>query len=362
MKISIVFFLFSSVAFSQESFFLNYNVKKDNEIVLEAFYKFINIKDVERSSLLWNKSQFFEYPDNDFLDISRNAINHNMTILSTSKIEENKYNLKVAWIKNNNGYGNLYAIYNLTVKNDNGKVSFENVLDENVKDFVINQVSEIKYLSYKGHKFNFENAQSMIDFNTEIATFFSTDKKRFTYILCKSMEDLKKVRGFDFDPMMVEDNQIGGEAFPHDNLIFAGNNSEFYPHEVVHLYTYSNFKRIHIIIDEGIATYFGGSKGLNYKKHLINLRKHIEKNKINIFEKLFNSNNKYLVNETTSLNYSIGALLCDLAIRKKGKKALFKLMNSGVSDNELIKSIESIFNVKKENFNSFIEKELLYYD
>lgn len=367
MKLVFLIFIgWSSLSYSQvkNNFFLNYTLKKNNSTdVLDKFYEYINIPLNERdNTTFWVKSNFFKYPETDILDIIRNAKNHKITILSFNNIDDKRSVIKIAWIKTSNDYGNLYAIYNIYAIKNNNEILFENVLDFNVLDFKNFNLDEIKYVTYKEHIFNYTDAKKMLDFNKKMSLFFEKETINFTYFLCRDMNHFKRIRGFDFDKMMVEQNQSGGETFPADNVIFAGNNSEFYPHEVVHLYTFKYFSNIHKMIDEGIATYFGGSKGIQFKEHINKLKNHLNENDLNIYDKLFKESEQYVLDDTSSLWYTIGALLCDLSLKKQGKEALLQLMNSGKTDEELLLTVEKIFKIKRENLDYFIKNELQNYE
>ena len=90
----------------------------------------------------------------------------------------------------------------------------------------------------------------------------------FKYFIFENYEDLMNNKGFDFEVDMYLGLNYGGEAYPEQKIIFSGNNSAYYPHELVHLYTHQQFNNIHYIIDEGIATLLGGSQGSNFSEYM----------------------------------------------------------------------------------------------
>ncbi|SHM42898.1 hypothetical protein [Flavobacterium xanthum] len=170
MKLLFLIFIgWCSFSYSQEknNFFLNYTLKKNNSTdVLDKFYEFINVPlNNSVNATLWVESKFFKHPENDILDVIYNAKNHKITILAINTIDDKRSLVKIAWIKSSNGYGNLYAIYNLFAVKINNKILFENVLDFNVKNFKIFNVDEIEYVTYKEYFFNHNNAKKMVNFN-----------------------------------------------------------------------------------------------------------------------------------------------------------------------------------------------------
>lgn len=166
-----------------------------------------------------------------------------------------------------------------------------------------------------------------------------------------------QIRGFDFDSLMYQDSKTGAATFPFKKIIFSGNDSAYYPHEVVHLYLYKYFPYTNNIINEGFATYLGGSQGMDYKAHLHILKEHLKHNKVDVFKELV-TESQYTVTDKVSLKYSVGALLCDLALKKCGKQGLITLLDSGKSNEDLMLTLESLFGITKSEFNGFIEKEL----
>lgn len=363
----IILFLISVSCFSQNKNILykNYSIEKSDSIKetinsLEIYINSIKDDDFNKSNF-WSKSSYFNNPSIDLLITNADAKGHKIVLLAVNRFDSKRDLIKIAFIKSESEKTNLYAIYNFLFNKK--EHLFENIIDENAKKYNVYVDEKIKYLIYPEHIFDKINSDKMKNFNTEIAFFFEKDELYFTYFLCKNMFEYRKIRGYDFDFEMVAENQIGAETFPADNLIFSGNNSEFYPHELVHLYTYHYFNNINPIINEGIATYFGGSKGLDFKKHIAKLKKYLQSDEINLYDKLFDNNNQqYVLDDTTSLWYTIGAILCDIAIKKYGKTGLFELMNSGTTNEELLQSIEKIFGVKRDAFDSFVKNEINSYE
>jgi hypothetical protein len=156
------------------------------------------------------------------------------------------------------------------------------------------------------------------------------------------------------------DSKTGGAAFVQSKIIFGANDSEYYPHEVVHLYLYEYFPYANDIIEEGLATYLGGSLELDYKKHLQTLKVHLKSHKVDVLKELL-AESHYTLTDRTSLMYSVGALICDLAVKKCGKQGLITLLDSGKSNEDLLLTLEGLFAIDRSGFNDFIERELRNY-
>ena len=56
--------------------------------------------------------------------------------------------------------------------------------------------------------------------------------------------------------------------------------------------------------------------------------------------------------------YVIGAILCDKALRDGGLEKLKKILNYGLSDEELLLMIEKELNIKKNNLNTYFRSRI----
>ena len=171
-----------------------------------------------------------------------------------------------------------------------------------------------------------------------------------------------QIMGYDFTPESHTTSQSGAICNPSNRCIFAGNGTEYYPHEVVHLYTNplwgKNGFYYHSWFDEGIATLFGGSRGYPLEWHLAKLKTYLEQNQqeaLSDITKLSTvPNGEFL----TEYNYAIGGLICKRIYENKGMEGLFDLLKSGSSDEDFYKAIEKYLGVKKADFGTFIRNEL----
>ena len=337
-------------------------VQKENDSIISRFNECINSNKRSDYRKFWDRSDttFFKTPYVDLYNIINfDYPTYKPTIIAIQKLND-KYLFKIALMGEPEGFNSLYVIYNLYVmKNNKGEFVFQNPLNETLKEWNTKIVENIKYYYNSNSTIDEKEVANQIDFETELITFLEVDKIEYKYIVCKNSHESLSVLGYDYEDSMFFTNQEGGITFSNQKVIFAGNNKATYHHEVTHIYTFEHFPEINIIIDEGFATYLGGSKGLSYKEHIKVLNEYISKNKISLSEYLFDTQKRYTVlNDSTTILYSSGALLCDLAYKKGGKEKLFDLMNGGRSDRELKSTIEDIFNIDIANFDRFIENEL----
>ena len=335
-------------------------IHKENDTIIKTFEKCINSSKLYEYSDYWQESDtlIFKYAYDDlWFSINTNYPAYTPTIMSIQKQKKDKYLVKIAIMGSPERFNSLSSIYNFyAVREKGGKFKFKNVITDNLKKWNTTAVENIKYILPPNKKLNRAEIEKQIDFENNLISKFGFEKINYTYISCNSVYDFMKLRGYDYEDSMFLNSQKGGQAFSSQKLIFSGNNSEYYPHELVHLYAHKYFKNINLTINEGLATYLGGSKELDYLEHIKILKEYLTIKKIDLFEYLFDDEKKYtIIGNVSSIRYSAGALLCDLADKQN---LLNQLLNSGKSDEELISTIENIFDIKRKDFNSFIKQKL----
>lgn len=338
----------------------NFATKDEYKNIIEGLKNFLKSKNSNpTNNPLWENDDFFSYPFLDILNVEEEKQgNFKPTLLAITKTDDiDEYIIKIGWFSYETETGiETKLIYNFLANKINGKYLFKNILNNNVKNWNKINIEAITFYHSPAFNFKRDNALSFNRINNELATYFDTDKISFTFFVCETNKSIMTLLGFDFEPTMFYSNQNGSVTYPHDNLIFSGNNSETNKHELIHLYTYKLFKNKNRIIDEGIATYLGGSKGLSYEYHLIKLKNHIQKNEINLAEELFNNN--YVIDQDTSLMYTMGAFICDLVEKKGGKKLLFELLNSGENNEDLIFFLTKTFKINKQELDVFFKTKI----
>jgi hypothetical protein len=367
----LIFFLTFCSCFSQEIpklnnlkinksyFFTEQSKEKQNNILVFLDDLFgLDVDDLNKRNYWVKKNDMvlkLPFSDFNYIELRRKGFsNYIPLILSIDEVINQNYKIKIAWINYSIEKPELLAIYNF-IYNRDGKL--ENFLNFDLENYRKYEVGKINFHCKDCNLFNHEDANKLNVFNRFIADFFEIEPLEFDYFIFQDYTELMKAKGFDFETDMYLNNDYGAESYPWDKLILSGNASAYYPHEVVHLYTYEKFHRIHTLVDEGIATYFGGSMGLSFEEHIKLLKKYLIGNEVDFYDRIFESKVALNINNTTSLKYLIGAILCNYAIKSQNKTKLFTLLNSGRSDFELLNVLEKLYNIRKENFNEFIVNE-----
>lgn len=238
-------------------------------------------------------------------------------------------------------------IYNLVADYSDGKVlfsSFLNTIDDKWKRITEDDV--VYFISPNRHSFDGKDIKKQIDFNRTLGTFFNLEQIPYTYYSASSVEEFFNIQGFQYHPMMYADS-TGGVVL--HNVIISANDSEFYPHEVCHLYIKKRIPNIDNYFDEGLATYLGGSGKLTYIDYLQKIKANPSRyDFIKIFKQDIFDNS--LWEPDLPINYIVSAILCDYAIKKTGKDQFFKTLNSKKDKFIILNEL----GIKESDFNKVI--------
>lgn len=334
---------------------------KINQTIIETLTEFLKTKN---SSLIVNKNwspsdfQKFIYPYLDIYNIENSRYGKDffkptlMEIIPTEKL--NQRIVKIAFIGHNNETqeNQLKSIYNLIANIYQEKVLFSRYLDYITQNWKTETKGSLTYKISPNKIINeteIANQQKDID---KICNFFQCEPIAITYYSCINPKELFEIKGFDYNPMMYID-KTGGLA-DYGNIIFSGNNSEIYTHEIVHIYTNNLFPKINKFIDEGIATYIAGSGKFDYEWHREKFDKFLTENKNFDFTEHIDPYERLYFEGETSIPYLTAALILERTKRVYGDKKIIELLKS---EKEFWQTL-SLVGLTHENINEELRKEI----
>ena len=222
------------------------------------------------------------------------------------------------------------------------------------------QVGTIRYSIHPEHRFDSTQAKRMAAFNQRMAEYFDTEAIAFDYVVANNTTQLNQLLGYDYNPYSYQPVQTGGLTDNYNRIIYAGNNSAYYPHEVVHLYTYRGFAgQYHAWVDEGIAAYFGGSTGYELAWHLQKLKVFLAAHPdYEIRERAALQKNIPNGEYTTDFRYAIGGLLIQKIYEREGMPGLFEALRYGRSDADYFRLLEDKLQVAPADFGAYVKREV----
>lgn len=282
-------------------------------------------------------------------------------VIGIFPVENGYYCLKSAFMHEQESMLHLDAIITVYAKKENGKFLLFNSLDYNKSVLAHHKVGTIHYYVHPNHTFNKEQAQKMQAYNKQLAELFQIPTLTFDYFVANTSRELISLWGYDYMDNMYKPDQTGGLALLKDQIILAGNNSEYYPHEVFHLYAFKEAKNIpYFMINEGIATYFTGSAEQSFEWHFAALKafhqEHPDYDYLHVDQLVdFDIPNG---THATDFRYIVGAIIARAVYKKQGMEGIKDLMRTVPNKEAMLAYMKEHLNVTTETFNAFIVSEL----
>ena len=303
---------------------------------------------------------FVRFPMSNFYSIrfdNKTFIEENPTLISLYKLNEDTI-AKIHFSRmDTSGYSNILATLNVGVKRSNNRLVLVDMLYLNSNTLTQKKHEEIEYFYAGKHKFNEALADKMLLENRKFAKFFDLNLKEIKFFIKDNTIEINNLRGFDYKYDMFNLSENSGLSNSTNRVIFSGNGSEYYSHELVHLYLDHKVNNEgHFWFHEGLATYLGDSRGYDLSWHLKEVKLYLDKIKETRSNEIFEL--PVMITEYTGLPYAIGGLICKLTDEKGGKDALMRLFTYGNSNENFYSAIESELGIKQQDLLNYIDNYL----
>ncbi len=346
------------------SLYLEKDTTQDIKATIDLITRFFRAKpfsDEQGAYWLKDDRKYLKYPYLRLLDGMKSPFlgddyYYKPTIINIVTHNDSVKTVSIGYIHGeSNGTTQLNCIQKIVIKN--GKIgSF--LLNNPSKNVVKEKIGNILFIKERSIKSNQKQIDSLQKFNTFLAKLLHTDTLSFVYVVAQNFAGIQKMREPLYSFLDDYYDILGGEAEVWNKVLYVGNGSFYYPHELVHLYTYHLFPLTKSpIFDEGLATYLGGAQSHSLKWHLKKLKAYVVGNKIDLgdFDGLM------FTEGITNIDYAIGGLICKLTYERKGFTGLKTLFEAGEANENAYLAIEKVLGVKKQDLNIFLRKELLRY-
>lgn len=362
-KITFIFLFFSLFSFGQET---TTNIGLDtlsvdkNEII-HLWKNYLNSKPYQlNNNPNWLEADKKIYKSYDLLrseGFIQPSIYHfqlDNKILSITKNDKD-YIIKSAFINKENL--DIFAIINVVATKQNGKFVLTNYQKTLTQNWKTKTVGSITYHYFPEYQFNEKNALKANEFLNTISSTFDLKNEKINYFICKDCEDVFKTKGFDYVFTMGNSTECGFFD-SYNNIIYATQLAgENHQHELTHVIN-NYFPKANELLLIGLSAYFGGENAHNGKPILYHIKRVNDYLKTHPEVDLNKPNDFWKFDNETNPQYAIGAVLCNLIIKKGGIPLLKEFLNSGKSNQEFLSFIELKLNLKKTNLNDYLRKNI----
>lgn len=334
-----------------------------NKKIITAFQAFLETKNQSATAnKYWLASDFkkFVYPYSALHNIEHSKHGKNfyqpslMEIISTK--DPSKKIVKIAYVGHHpeTRENTVRTIYNIVANSIGNDIIFSSYIDYTTQKWEKQVRGSLTYYISPLKKFNLSEAARQESDVMKICSFFGCSPIAITYYSCKNPEELFRIQGYDYNPMMYVSDK-GGLAEP-GNIIFSGNNSDYYTHEMVHVYIANFYPDAPTFLNEGIATYLGGSGTNDYQWHKQKLSVYLENHNPDLAALVDNPFERVYIDDETPVAYITGGIICEKIIKQYGKEKLFSLLQnkSRLDIWELLKQV----GITKENLKAELQKQL----
>lgn len=368
--VSILFFLcLAAAGFAQEQKIevtIHARVDTTNpeiKAVIKLWTNYLNAApDSKYNNPYWNNTEKMTYAD---FDLSRKFIYqvpsgqllhyYKPTVLSVEK-EGSYYSIKTIFLADNTvspeSNANPWSITKLYAVKEKNEWKLTNALPVITKKWRRKKVGEITFIYPPSHQFNLQSAKRSNDFCKYLQIKFNLPAvKPFDFYITGNADDMGKLLNFDF----YFAGYTTGAAMRNNNILVSGLGSEYYPHELVHMML-PDAER-HSMIEEGFASWQGGSYGRTFKENILLLAGLINNNDPVTFDDVLKKTGGWQI----GAYYTTGAILCQAAFETGGSASVQSLLNIPNEDSQLIETVCKIFKIKKEDIDAFWKTKVVMY-
>ena len=215
---------------------------------------------------------------------------------------------------------------------ERGQWVFANALPRLTKEWARERVGPITYVVQPGHRFDRGRAAAAVQFADSVANAFGAPRlAALTYYVTDSPDEMHRIMGLDW--FITGGTRGGGYSRSADRLVFSGDPivGEAYLHELAHfaLAPILPSGSVHPMIAEGIASWLGGSLGMDYTHMMRAYAEYLRAHPTVGLETVLGDND-------VDVGWRpAGALLCAMVFERGGVPAVKQLLASGRTNDAL---------------------------
>jgi len=365
----LVFLYFTAAGFAQEQHpevTIHSRVDTTNpeiKLIIKLWTNYLNAApDSLYNNPHWNNTEKAVYADFDFsrkfiYQVPSDQLLHYFkpTVLSVEK-EGKYYSIRTIFFAGDTNSvskrSNPWCITKLYAVKENKEWKLINALPVITEKWARKKIGKITFIYPPAHQFNLQSASKANEFCEYLQSKFKLPAiEPFAFYITDNADDMGKLLNFDF----YFAGYTTGTAMRNNNILLSGLGSEYYPHELVHMILPESGR--HSMIEEGFASWQGGSNGKTFEENVLQLADLMHKNGEITFNTVLNKSSDW----HTSAYYTMGAILCKTAFDTGGIDFVQALLDVPNEDSKLIETACNIFKIKTEDIDRFLKSKITAY-
>lgn len=266
-------------------------------------------------------------------------------------VENGFYRIRSMVIQSDSISKNVTGVFSLYAKKENSSYKFYNYFFLEKSHLNLFTTKHLDYYYPSDYAFDPKEAENAENFYSKLSDKYKCSfKNKLTYIIGNNLDDANRYIGFDFSQKRSSSKSAGYFCYSNNFILSCQVNHK---HEIVHSIFITNYPSAPLLFQEGIATFYAGTIGKDYRSHL-SLLSEIIKNSPNIDLSNFGELHK-LTNNYTNPFYTIGAIFIEYALEIGGNDKVLALFNYSDTSEEIYKAIETELGIKKSQISSFLK-------
>lgn len=239
------------------------------------------------------------------------------------------------------------ALFRVYAVRESGRWVLANALPRGTRSWRRETLGRVTFIFPPQHSFNRVAARSTAAFVDSLAKAFQLPPpKEIQYYFTDNLTETFRAAGLEFFP--TGPDTLGGRAQVTNHLVLVGASSggESYRHEVAHIVLGSLVSaQTNRLVGEGLATWAGGSGGLDYRQLLPGLQQYLKANpEASLTSALTDPPTRQ---GSLDVGYDGAAVLCEMVFEKGGVSAVRRLVNAGQSPQEVLSVAERILGLDR---------------
>ena len=245
------------------------------------------------------------------------------------------------------GFSSLKFIYNILVTRQQQGFRLSRITDYHTRTWKNYTVGTIRFIVSPGRTYNPAEAQRLDSMNRHYASLLQLPVVQATYYSCTGSVEMFGVKGYDYIPNMYI-AESGGQADAEAGILYSALNTEWYPHELVHLYVDKLAgDQGGYLAREGACTFLAGSLNLPLRTHAAALLAYSQTHpEQDLWHLLFNEKQ---VTETTSSVYGLGGVITAAVYDRYGLPGLRDWLHTGDSPAVVLSFLDQRFKTGNAN-------------